>query len=257
MSDFSAVDRASDPRRLVEFLDESAVGLGAMKHYMAAAHAQPTPDGPILDLGCGAGHDLDLLAAVGVAAIGVDPSAVMLEAAAARSKTSLVRAAGEQLPFRDASFAGCRIERVLMHVAEPEVVLAEAVRCVRPSGLLTIFEPDWSALHVDGVSPSAAGWLSNARHPSIGRGLGALLARADCTVVDRVEERSWWSFADFERITNLDVNVERAVTAGRIARADASRWTTEVRERAAAGTFRAEMVKLCWVATKVDARQTT
>ena len=31
MTDFSAVDRAADPQRLVEFLDESAVGLGAMK----------------------------------------------------------------------------------------------------------------------------------------------------------------------------------------------------------------------------------
>ena len=33
-----------------------------------------------------------------------------------------MRALGEALPFSDGVFGGCRIERVLMHVAEPAVV---------------------------------------------------------------------------------------------------------------------------------------
>jgi ubiquinone/menaquinone biosynthesis C-methylase UbiE len=55
---------------------------------------------------------------------------------------------GEQLPFRAESFSGCRIERVLMHVAEPAVVVAETLRCLEPGGLVTVFEPDWQSLVV-------------------------------------------------------------------------------------------------------------
>jgi ubiquinone/menaquinone biosynthesis C-methylase UbiE len=61
---------------------------------------------------------------------------------------SLVRAAGEALPFHNESFAGCRIERWLIHVVDPSVVVTEAVRCVRPRGLITVFEPDWSRFRV-------------------------------------------------------------------------------------------------------------
>ena len=39
----------------------------------------------VLDLGCGVGHDLALLAALGVSAVGTDLSSVMIETAAART----------------------------------------------------------------------------------------------------------------------------------------------------------------------------
>jgi ubiquinone/menaquinone biosynthesis C-methylase UbiE len=250
MSDFAAVDSATDPRGLVAFLDASAVGLGAMKRYVAAAHALRRPTKPVLDLGCGVGHDLGLLVALGVSGVGVDLSSVMIETAATRARPPLVRAAGELLPFRSDAFAGCRIERVLMHVAEPEAVLIETFRCVEPEGLVTIFEPDWSSLFLDGASNPWAGWLSAARHPAIGRDLGALLMAVAFTVVDRVEERSWWSFEEFERITNLQRSLDRAIATGKISEIDARHWIAEQRERAAAGVFRAEIAKVLWVAKK-------
>src|SRR4029450_4447535 len=95
-----------------------AVGLGAMKQYIAGAHALRRPTQAILDIGCGVGHDLILLASLGVPCVGVDPSSVMLETATTRTRVPLVRAVGEHLPFRDDAFAGCALERGLMHLGK-------------------------------------------------------------------------------------------------------------------------------------------
>jgi SAM-dependent methyltransferase len=251
-SAFSAVDDAVEPDRLIRSLADSATGLAAMKHYMAVAHALRRPTArspaPVLDLGCGSGHDLAVLDAVGVPSVGVDPSTVMLGAAAERTRAPLARATGTQLPFADGAFAGCWIERVLMHVEHPDAVVAEVVRCLRPGGLLTIFEPDWSSLRVCG-SPVPTGWLTVARHPSIGAAVGDLLRAAGCDVVDRVEERSWWTFADLVRITDLERSLDRAVANGQASDSITRHWLAEHRRRDAAGEFRAEIAKILWVAT--------
>jgi SAM-dependent methyltransferase len=219
-----------------------------MKHYMAVTHALRQPTAPVLDLGCGVGHDLTVLDALGVASIGVDPSTIMLDAAAARSSSPLVRARGQQLPFADGAFAGCRIERVLMHVDRPAAVVMEVVRCVQASGLLTIFEPDWSSLRVCG-SPVPTEWVSVARHPSIGSSIGDLLRAAGCSVLDRVEERSWWTFSNFERITNLRRSLDRAVASGHASPSETQQWLAEQHRRAAAGNFHAEIAKIMWIAS--------
>jgi SAM-dependent methyltransferase len=243
VSAFSAVDDAAEPRRLIDYLAESATGLAAMKHYMAVAHALRTPAVPVLDLGCGSGHDLAVLDTLGVRGVGVDPSAVMLDAAVAGgTRAPLVRASGERLPFADRAFAGCWVERVLMHVVEPAAVVAEVVRCVRPGGLLTVFEPDWSTLAVNGT-PVPAGWVSIAQHPAIGSAVGGLLTAAGCALRDRVEERSWWTAAELIRITG------RAMTRGAASQGAVVRWLDEQRSRAADHDIRAEIVKVLWVAT--------
>lgn len=247
MSSFSAVDAVAEPHRLIEFLEESAVGLAAMKHYMAVTHSLQRPSAPVLDLGCGAGHDLTVLASLGVGCVGVDPSSVMLDAASTRCGSPLARACGERLPFTDGSFAGCWIERVLMHVPDPQAVIMEVVRCVQPAGLLTIFEPDWSSLTVNG-SQVPTEWVSIARHPAIGSSVGGLLAGANCSLLDRVEERSWWNFDDFNRITNLQQSLDRAVAAGSAPKREIQHWLDEQRRRAAADNFRAEIAKILWVA---------
>jgi SAM-dependent methyltransferase len=249
ISGFSAVDDATEPARLVGYLAESATGLAAMKHYMAVAQARRRPAAPVLDLGCGAGHDLAVLDTHGVRGVGVDPSAVMLDAAAAGATAApLVRATGERLPFAAGSFAGCWIERVLMHVPDPAAVVAEVVRCVQPGGLLTVFEPEWSSLTVNGT-PVPAGWLTIQRHPAIGSAVGELLTAAGCSLRDRVEERSWWTADEFATITRLDQSLDRVVATGVASRDEVRRWLDEHRRQAAADDFRAEIVKVLWVAT--------
>lgn len=256
MAGFSDVDRSVCPEALVEFLDAAALGQSGIKHYVAAAHALRRPVRPILDVGCGAGHDVVLLRSFGLPVVGIDPSAFMLEAARARGAQDeaavLVRATGESLPFADSAFGGCRLERVLMHVASPLAVLQDVCRCVASGGLVTVFEPDWLRFEVaSDVLPKNAGWISGAAHPGIGGRLWELLEEAGCEVLDRVEERSVWrSLSTLERVAGFPTCVERAIVAGRVSPAEAEEWIKEQRRRDAEGRFEAVMPKVLIVATR-------
>jgi hypothetical protein len=65
----------------------------------------------------------------------------------------------------------------------------------------------------------------------------------------RGTRRSWWTFSDFDRITNLERSLDRAVREGIATRSDVDAWLEEQHRRAATDDFRAEMVKILWVAT--------
>jgi SAM-dependent methyltransferase len=226
-----------------------------MKHYAMAAHARRRPQRPILDVGCGAGHDLALLNSAGLPAVGVDPSEFLLRAAAGRTErtdTALVRVEGERLPFRAEAFGGCRMERVLVHVADPSAVVSEAERCVCHGGLVTAFEPDWSQFRLrTDHRDVAAGWLSGLRHPVIGGALWKLLAAAGCDVVDRVEELSVWrSIAVLDGVIGLHESLRRAVEAGRIGRREADQWLGGQMSRERAESFYATLPKVLVVAVK-------
>lgn len=249
MSAFSSVDSSPDPQRLIRFLGESARGLAAMKHYAAATHAIRDVGGSLLDLGCGAGHDLDLIEPLGRVAVGVDSSRMMLEAAAGRVTSPLVQADAHGLPFRNGAFGAAWIERLLMHVEDPAAVVREVVRCVAAGGTITVYEPDWSTFTVNGESVPPA-WLTVAKHPGIGVDVGGMLGDAGCFILDRVEERSWWSYEVFERVTQIERTLERAVAAGGVARSIAEGWLQRQRRHVDAGSFRAELVKILWVASR-------
>jgi len=255
MSAFSWVDGAPDPDLLLSYLDQTARAGSRMKHYVMAAHALRRPDGPILDLGCGAGHDLALLASAGLEPVGVDPSATLLRTAAQRTAASvlLVQATGEMLPFREGSFAGCRIERVLLHVLDPRGVLTEAVRCLDTGALLTVYEPDFDSLIVrNNRGEDPVPWLARARHPGVGGVLWNLIEDAGCDVLDRVEELSVWrSLAVLDRVVGIDASVVRAIDAGRVGQEEADRWVAEQRTREANGEFYATMPKVLIVARKL------
>jgi SAM-dependent methyltransferase len=183
MSHFSNVDASPDPSSLVATLDRIAVGLGAMKQYVATRLATLLAiDSVVLDIGCGAGHDLDLLAAHGLVAVGLDASTVMVDESRRRGHGALVRGDGATLPFADGAFDACRIERVLMHVDDPAEVLAEIYRVLRPGGFLAAFEPDWTTLTV--------ATTSTCRWPDMGGRLEAQIEDAGFEVVDVVSERS-------------------------------------------------------------------
>ncbi len=247
---WSAVDRSPEPERLVDYLDSAARGLAGMKHYVVATHAR-FHQGPTLDLGCGAGHDLALLDAAGLAPIGLDPSATLVTVCRTRGVAApLVRAIGEALPLRDASIAGCRIDRVLQHVAEPARVIAEVARCLRPGGIVTVFEPDWTTLSMasDLVAPSI-GWLYAVASPDAGATAAPLLQAVGFEVLDIVSERSFkTSLADYERVLPLAPSAARAVREGQIDAETASLWQREQEQRDRDGRFAAGYTKILTVA---------
>jgi SAM-dependent methyltransferase len=254
MSAFSALDDAPDPDRFLRYLDEAAQAEAGIKHYVMAAHALRKPVAPILDLGCGGGHDLVLLDSVGLRPIGVDVSLVALRFASGRTtaaRAPLVQGAGERLPFRDGAFGGCRMERVLMHVADPAVVVAEVVRCVDRGGIVTAFEPDWSSFRVRGADgDEPAGWMVHARHPAVGALLWDLLETSGCEVLDRVEERSVWrSLGVLDRVVGgLDQAVARAIALEKVSADHARQWLDAQRSRDAEAGFYSTLPKILIVA---------
>lgn len=259
-STFSAVDERElvdllpfspvDETELVDYLDLSAMGLAGIKHYAAAALAQG-PRGPVVDIGCGAGHDLKMLAMHGREGVGVDVSATVLRVARRRGHRAVVRGGGQQLPFASGSFAGAHVERVLGHVEDPAEILAEAIRVLRKRGRLVVFEPDWSELRVSTSSGDRVPWLQLSRHPNVGREASAILTDLGIWVRDVVVETSFGrSFESFEAMIGLRRAVGRSVAAGRVTRDDADAWLDEIRGRGSAGEFRAQWTKVLTVAVR-------
>ena len=100
----------------------------------------------LLDIGTGTGRVLELLAPQISGGIGIDASRAMLalardRLAQARLSHCVVRQGDMyRLPFADGSF-DCAVLQMVLHYAEdPQSVLAEAARILRPGGCLLLVE---------------------------------------------------------------------------------------------------------------------
>ncbi|MCW2134247.1 bifunctional 2-polyprenyl-6-hydroxyphenol methylase/3-demethylubiquinol 3-O-methyltransferase UbiG [Arthrobacter sp. VKM Ac-2550] len=106
-----------------------------------SAVAQPIGAGlKALDVGCGAGLLAEEFARLGFDVVGVDPSAVAIEAARVHAEKSGLRiryqvGTGELLPVEDGTFDVVYCCDVLEHVADLPRVLAETTRVMKPGGL--------------------------------------------------------------------------------------------------------------------------
>ncbi|MDB4929597.1 MAG: Methyltransferase type 11 [Myxococcaceae bacterium] len=88
-----------------------------------------------LEVGCGTGLILERVAAVASEAVGIDLSPGMLEKARERGLT-VHEAPATKLPFDDARFDLVYSYKVLAHVPEIEVALAEMARVCAPGGTI-------------------------------------------------------------------------------------------------------------------------
>jgi SAM-dependent methyltransferase len=91
----------------------------------------------VLELGCGAAQWSIALAADGMRVTGLDLSESQLRyARRADASVRLVQASGEQLPFGSRTFDVVFCDHGAMSFCEPEVIVAECARVLRPGGLL-------------------------------------------------------------------------------------------------------------------------
>jgi SAM-dependent methyltransferase len=102
------------------------------------------PGARVLDVGCGTGWLAARLAQRGWRVTGLDPSAAMLERAAAR--LPVVRGDGLRLPFADGAFDAVCVTAVLDFVDDPVALLREARRVARTRvAVLALARDSWLA----------------------------------------------------------------------------------------------------------------
>jgi len=125
----------------------------------------------VLDVGCGAGASLALLAQWNLVGVGVDVMPLVGQPGAAGGAPRLVQAGGQRLPLRERSFdavlAECSLSLMPVRGA-----LAEFARVLRPGGRLLLSDlylrrpeqaPALRALALDGCLAGARGrdeWIS-------------------------------------------------------------------------------------------------
>jgi ubiquinone/menaquinone biosynthesis C-methylase UbiE len=112
-----------------------ATGLARWRAWLVAGAR-----GRVLDLGCGTGRNLPLLARETVV-IAVDPSWALLQRARRRApRVPIVVARAEALPFREAAFDTVLSGLVFCSVADPHRGLLEVKRVLGPRGQLRMLE---------------------------------------------------------------------------------------------------------------------
>lgn len=98
------------------------------------------PGSPVLDIGCGPGHSLEMMARqFGLQPTGIDPSSAMLKKAAHRAPMArLHQATATSLPCGDGAFAGVLCECVLSLTEDLPISLTEMHRVLKPQGRLIL-----------------------------------------------------------------------------------------------------------------------
>lgn len=101
-----------------------------------------------LDVGCGAGANLDLLHEFREA-LGVDAEEPALRFCAERGLTGLAQARGEALPFAEGTFRLVTALEVLEHIPAHEHAASEAYRVLEPGGTFLVTVPAYRWLWSD------------------------------------------------------------------------------------------------------------
>lgn len=118
----------------------------------ALAFCALPPGARVLDVGCGAGVSVEHLSArLGFAAVGIDPSALLLRAAHSRNGAlPLAQSPGERLPIGGAQVDALLAECSLSVMQDMDRALDEFWRVLRPGGHLIV--SDLYARDADGVT---------------------------------------------------------------------------------------------------------
>ncbi len=143
-------EMASSLENRAQALDQVQVNIELMNvlHPVSGEH--------LLEVGCGTGvlcRQMAPAVALGGKVTGFDISVEFVRIASARSKLSNSFHWGvgqaENLPFPDSIFDGGLAARLLLHVSNPQIVLAEFLRVVRPGGRVVVMDWDFETLTVD------------------------------------------------------------------------------------------------------------
>lgn len=211
------------------------------------------PGTRVLDVGCGPGALLPALAQLVGAegrVVGLDYAAPLLETARERveaagvgERVELVAGDAHRLPFADASFDAVHVERVLMHLEDPDAAIREMRRVTRPGGWVVAAEPDSGGVRIDhATDPEGMALISDRdlqqfRNGAIGLELYRRFARAG--LVERLAEPMATFMTDYEDVGADGDRIAAAelVAEGAISRERADAVLAELHEATARGEF--------------------
>lgn len=202
----------------------------------------PKPGDRIIEVGCGAGDDAQLIAA----SIVPDGSVVAVDSSEAMVVEARERAAGAGLPiefrvgdalaldFADGAFDAAHAERLLVHVADGFAALRELVRVTRPGGRVVITEPDMETWLVDGFDDDVTRRMMAFLRASFadawgGRRLVRWFHAAGLRDVECRGDASVWTEPDLVvGVMRLDEQVPRAVDARVLSAAEGAAWLEDL-----------------------------
>jgi ubiquinone/menaquinone biosynthesis C-methylase UbiE len=152
------IDRTENPRFFVNLLDATRARLLERVRQSPELFFAPLALRPglnVLDVGCGTGDLLRLLAPIVSpgTAVGVDLSETMIAEARQRSAENVDNLSFRmgsvlELPFPAGSFDRILATQLLLHVPDSCRALAEMKRVLSPSGVICVSEIDWGTLVV-------------------------------------------------------------------------------------------------------------
>jgi SAM-dependent methyltransferase len=149
--------------------------------------ARLAPGSTVLDIGCGPGTTLELLAAAGHRSIGIDFSRAFAADATAKDAAALAGDA-EHLPLRAAAADAALIECVLSALPDKPRAVGEIARVVRPGGLVLLSDMTLAAAFPEPLNTTLA-WVACAAGALSPAGYSELLA-AHGFAVESIEDRS-------------------------------------------------------------------
>jgi ubiquinone/menaquinone biosynthesis C-methylase UbiE len=108
--------------------------VGVLHHFLGRPSLQGLS---ALDIGCSAGFIADELAADGAGAVGIDIDVPGITAAKERfgDRVAFVCTTGDTMPFPDESFDVVIFNHIYEHVVDPDAVMSEIHRVLKPTGV--------------------------------------------------------------------------------------------------------------------------